>query len=310
MVQRGMVVLLLVGLALLVLLSLAGFLGWWTQPFEVLCHFRLHYAVALSVFAAGLWMLQQRLAALVAAGAILLNVLVIVPSVMSPPLRASDGDRSALLIWANLQRRQSALVAIADLARDRHADIVALTELPPGGAAAVRAALPGMQCFTPIVGRQTSFTTLVATREPCGATGQADNLVRPSDVVWLDVDGLRVIAAHPRPPINNVYTAERDAFIRAGIRAANGNASAVFVGDFNAAPWSPIAGEIRRAGFRRAHCGGAIAPTWRSRHVLFGLAIDHAYVSPEVRVRACSIGAGIGSDHWPLILEFVPPSPG
>lgn len=309
MVQRGLAALLLLGLALFTLLSRAGFLGWWTQPFEMLSHFRLHYAVVLSVFAAGLWVLRQRLAALVAAATVLLNVLVIAPSVMSPPFRAGEDDQSALLIWANLRRSQSALVAIADLARDRDADIVALTELPPGGAAAARAMLPWMQCLTPIVGRQTSFTTLIAAREPCGATGQADNLVRPSDAVWLDVDGLRVIAAHPRPPINNEYTVERDAFIRAGISAANGNAPAIFVGDFNAAPWSPIADEIRRAGFRRAHCGGAIAPTWRSRHVLFGLAIDHVYVSPDVRVRLCSIGAAIGSDHWPLILEFATSAP-
>src|SRR5262245_13362825 len=117
MAQRGLAILLLLGLALLVLLSLAGFLGWWTQPFEILSPFRVHYAVALSVFPTGLWVLRQRLAALVAAAAVLLNVLIIAPSVMSPPLGASDGDQTALLIWANLQHRQSALVAIGDLAR-------------------------------------------------------------------------------------------------------------------------------------------------------------------------------------------------
>ena len=309
MAQRGLATLLLLGLAVLVLLSLAGFLAWWTQPFEILSHFRPHYAVALSVLAAGFWVLRQRIAALVAAASVLLNVLVMAPSVASPPPQAGAEQQSALLIWANLRHNQSALAAIADLARDRSADIVALTELPPGGAAAVRAALPGMQCLTPIVGPQTSFTTLIAAREPCSATGQADNLARPTDAVWADIDGLRVIAAHPRPPINNEFTAERDAFIRAGISAATGAAPTIFVGDFNAAPWSPIADEVRRAGLRRAHCGGALAPTWRSRHVLFGLAIDHVYVSPDVSVRSCSIGAAIGSDHWPLILEFVGPAP-
>lgn len=308
MAQRGLAALLLLGLAVLVLLSLVGFLAWWTQPFEILSHFRPHYAIALSLFAAGLWVLRLRIAALVAAASVLLNVLVMAPSVVSPPLQADGEQQTALLIWANLRHNQSALAVIADLARNRNADIVALTELPPGDAAAVRAALPWMQCFTPIVGPQTSFTTLIAAREPCSATGQADNLVRPTDAVWANIDGLLVIAAHPRPPINNELTAERDAFIRAGISAANGAAPVIFVGDFNAAPWSPIADEIRRAGFRRAHCGAAIAPTWRSRHVLFGLAIDHVYVSPDVRVRSCAIGDAIGSDHWPLILEFARPA--
>lgn len=310
MVQRGLAALLLLGLALFALLSLAGFLAWWTQPFEILSHFRPHYAVALSVLAAGLWVLRQRRAAIVAAGMVLFNLLVMAPSMMSPPARAGGQDRPTLLIWANLRGSQSALLAVAELARNRDADIVALTELPNGGAAAVHEAFPQMQCFTSVVGRQTSFTTLVAARGPCEATGQADELARPSDVVWLDIDGVRVVAAHPPPPVNNEYTAERNAFIRAGIRAADGRAPAVYVGDFNAAPWAPIADEVRRAGLRRAHCGGSIAPTWRSRHVLFGLAIDHAYVSPEVRVRSCSIGAAIGSDHWPLILELAPRSPG
>lgn len=302
MVQRGLAALFLLGLALLASLSLTSFLGWWTQPFEILSHFRPHYTIALCVIGLGLWALKQNLAAIAALALITLNVLAIAPSSMSPP-RATDTPHTTL-IWANLLRQQSSLLAIADLVSAEAADIVALTELPPGGEAAVRAALPAMQCFTTIAGEQDTFSVLIAARQPCAASGQIDEFERPSDAVWADIEGVRVIATHPRPPINNEATAERDALIRAAMSRAAGRDRTVFVGDFNATPWSHIGGEVRRQGFRRAHCDGPLAPTWRSRNLLFGLAIDHAYVSPDVRVRSCAIGPSIGSDHWPLILEF------
>lgn len=246
-------------------------------------------------------------AAVMSSLVVLVNVAAIAPAVLATPTQARTGGVTVRIVWANLQRQDSALQAIVDLARSQRADILALTELPNGGVAAVQTLFPEARCITEIVGPQTPFSTVIASRKPCALRGYSQELPRPSDAVFVDVGDLRVAAIHPRPPWNNERTADRDAVIRAGLRAALGRPSSVFVGDFNATPWAHIADEVQRAGFRRAQCGSFLAPTWRSRWPLLGLPIDHVYLSDGVELRSCAIGRATGSDHWPLVVEVAMP---
>jgi endonuclease/exonuclease/phosphatase (EEP) superfamily protein YafD len=287
----------------LCLLTLGGFLARWTQPFELISHFRLHYAAAL--LGVGLLSASFRAwrASTLAACCLCVNLAAIVMSVLPAAPAAQSGGSQVRVVWANLERHELSLSLLAELARAQKADIVAITELPEGGADIVRNTFQDFACFTSPTDPPTPFTTMIVSREPCSRKGQASNLSRPSDAAYLDVEELRTVAIHPRPPGGKERTAERDGVIEAGVHLALGTPQAVLIGDFNATPWSPVLIDVRRRGFRRALCGAPLAPTWRSANPLFGLTIDHAYVYGDAAIADCRVGPDIGSDHRPLIVD-------
>lgn len=286
-------------------LTATAFLARWTQPFEIFSHFRLYYLFA-SAGLGGLFLLlkQPRLAAL-AAAVFAVNAVAIAASVSLPETTA-PGTETTRVIWANLLRRQDSLEAVAALARAEGADIVTLTELPPGRIDAVRLAFPDFACIIADPEATSPTATLIVAREPCTG-GAAPSTLRPYAAQYADVGVFRVAAVHGRPPWNNARTADRDAVNDAGARAVSEHPHGVLVGDFNATPWSPAMLDYRRLGLRRAACGGAIRHTWRSTQFPFyALPIDHALATRGVRITSCRVGAAIGSDHLPLIFDIAP----
>lgn len=286
-------------------LTATAFLSRWTQPFEIFSHFRLYYAIASLGLGLALLSLKQTRAAVIAATALIANVTAIATSI-SPPEPGSPDARTTRVIWANLLRRQDSLEAIAALAYAEHADIVTLTELPPGRIAAVREAFPGFACFIADMEATSPTATLIAAREPCTG-GAARTPLRPYAAQYADIGAYRISAVHGRPPWDNERTADRDAVNNAGAQAIANHPYGVLVGDFNATPWSPAMLNYRHLGLRRASCGGPITRTWRSTQFPFyALPIDHVLATASVRVTSCRVGAAIGSDHFPLVFDISP----
>lgn len=286
-------------------LTASAFLARWTQPFEILSHFRLYYAFASVALGVGLLLLKQKRATAIAAVAFAANAVAIATSVSFPEPADSSAERTRV-IWANLFRRQDSLEAIAALSRAERADIVMLTELPPGRIDAVRRAFPDFACFIADPDSTSPTATLIAARAPCTG-GAAPARVRPYAAQYADIGVFRVAAVHGRPPWNNERTADRDAVNNAGARAVADQPHGVLVGDFNATPWSPAMLTYRRLGLRRASCGGPVTRTWRSTQFPFyALPIDHVLATPSVRITSCRVGAPIGSDHLPLIFDIAP----
>lgn len=140
-------ILLLVGALGLAALTASAFLARWTQPFEILSHFRLYFAFAAAALAVTLLMLRQWRGAALAAAVLAANTAAIATSVTFTEQLSNKDAQTTRVIWSNLLRREQSLSAIAALARSEGADIVTLTELPPEGVAAVRRAFPDFQCF-------------------------------------------------------------------------------------------------------------------------------------------------------------------
>jgi endonuclease/exonuclease/phosphatase (EEP) superfamily protein YafD len=95
--------------------------------------------------------------------------------------------------------------------------------------------------------------------------------------------------------------------------------TAILGGDFNAAPWSFAARRVMlMSGMKPATTGQRswlpFALPRALRHL--GLPIDHALTKGGVEVRNVTILESVGSDHWPLLVEFAlaptsddPPAP-
>lgn len=289
--------------AALLALSLPGFFPREALAFELLAHFRVQFLTAaavlslLSVFAGSRW------ATLFAAAALVANATAVYGAMAAAEgLNAGRrGEPVVTIVWANLQEHPRALERVAALAQAEDADIVALTELTAGGVEAAMQALPGFECQTPVMGAANRLTTLILARS-CEAVGSS-RLPSPSDVVWLESGGLRVVAAHPIPPLSDSLWAARDQAIEAAVDLRSLSGPTVMVGDFNATPYTVAFEGAARAGLRRARCGGPFVSTWRSANPLLGLHIDHAFVSQGVRLVGCRAGPWSRSDHAPLVVQ-------
>ncbi len=302
--MRRLQIFLIVGIAGVASLTASAFLARWTQPFEIVSHFRLYFAFAAAALGVVLLVLRQWRGAALAAAVLATNAIAIGTSVTFTEQVSNEGAQTTRVIWSNLLRRKQSLDAIAALARAEGADIVTLTELPLGGIDAVRRAFPDFRCFIADADTSSPTATLIAARAPCSG-GAAPSSVRPYAAQYADVGIFRIAAVHGRPPWNNERTADRDNVNIAGATIVANHSHGLLVGDFNATPWSPMMLDLRRLGMRRASCGGPITRTWRSTGFpYYALPIDHVLSTASVVVSACRVGPAVGSDHFPLIFDI------
>lgn len=298
---------LITGTLILALLTAGAFYGHAQQPFEILSHFRAQFAAAALIVLLLALIGRSRWTALIAAATAATNIAVLVVDLrnLAPEQPAQAGAPAVTVIFANLEGRPDSLSAIAALAAAENADIVALTELTINGAADVRAKFADFACFTTPTGPLTPLTTMIAARAPCPAAGDS-TYENPSDVVYADFDALRVVALHPRPPWGTKRTVQRDEAIAAGLAMTSPTRPTLLIGDLNTTAYSEAMDPIGAAGYTRAGCGAPFATTWRDPMFLLGLAIDHAFVSPRLRLVSCRVGPWNSSDHAPLVVRVQP----
>lgn len=82
--------------------------------------------------------------------------------------------------------------------------------------------------------------------------------------------------------------------------------SALVVGDLNCTDGSPFFGRfLRDSGLRDSRLGFGRQPSWPAWS-WYRIAIDHAFLSPDLAVVGRRLGPPIGSDHLPVLLEIAP----
>lgn len=136
-----------------------------------------------------------------------------------------------------------------------------------------------------------------------------------AQVIW-EGRPVRLFATHPIPPMNSRYFQARNRHLELlaqQIRVkdqGSPEASTIVVGDLNLTPWSPWYERfLADAGLRDCIRGDGLAsltPTWyRWPMFPFGLVLDHGFCSGGLRCSNRKVLPEIGSDHRPVLLEFV-----
>jgi len=282
--------------------SMAGFLGILGQPFELLSNFRVQILILSALLIGPAAVTRDRSTIAMVLLAVTCNALGIAPQVLNTAPLVSANPTNTVVVWANLYHKQDALDRLANWVKTHPADVVAVTELPPGGEHALHKALPDFACIGGHQERGNPFAVGIAVRaSPC----YNQSSPKPADVQSLSPQGLTLIALHSRPPWDNRRLAERNRTITEAISLAIDDRS-VIVGDFNATPWSPVFRAMEGNHLRRADCGAPWRPSWRSQNPLFGLTLDQAWLGPAMGVVSCEFGPDIGSGHRPLVVVIGP----
>ena len=119
---------------------------------------------------------------------------------------------------------------------------------------------------------------------------------------------LRLIGAHPLPPVNSAYLKLRNEQLRSIAVEVRGrpDVSTVVAGDLNTSPWSSAFGDlVRDGGLRDTARGLGLQRTWPEAMWLMRIPIDHVLSTPDVAVGGRHLSVPIGSDHLGVVADLV-----
>lgn len=293
-----------------------GYLGWLHPAFDSFSHFRIHLAALLLLGVPLLWLLRYRPEAVFALvfGAAALVQTTGMPSIPGTSAAGASGqDESAnaavyRLLHMNLRFDNESTAAIS-LIGELRPDIVTLNEVSQQWKPrleALRAAYPyGVMCDSDkhiggvaILSRRPLAAGTATTCGDNGAFARAE----------FDIGGriVEIATLHLGWP----WPYEQPWQIRrVQPLLEQMGSTAILAGDFNAVPWSNAARQVESASNARLLRG--IGPTWLDRRAsdgmrrFMGLPIDNMLVKGGVVPLNVGTVAESGSDHLPILLEFL-----
>lgn len=318
---------LLVGLVVVLVLVPAGALtvarivqppgGAWVRLVAFTPYAFALYATALVLLVVawsrsrGPWRPVTGTCTLVAVAGVVMHGFWLAPAYVGSAEPAASGDRLRVMT-ANLMLGQAAPSQVVEVAVEEDVDVLVLQEVDDRSLARMRAA--GLDdVFAHSAGEPAAGAsgTVVLARRPVRQVTALDTGFGGYQVV---VEGVTLLAVHPRPPTGDVQDWTEDH--RTIRRAAHERATpTMIVGDLNATTDHRVVRELIGRGYRDAatEAGSRWQPTWPAdgEMRLFGvpvppmLALDHVLVNDALHaVRTESVSVD-GTDHRALLAEVV-----
>lgn len=299
-------VLLLGGLLVATVCALLAPVGW---PFELFAHFRVQYAVAAALVAAGLVAVGRPGFAVVAVALALYQALPLLQIARAGRTTAACTGPAFTVATVNLLYRNHDRQPVLDWLAAETPDLVIVQELTPEWAAELSRAAG--YAHRRLLTRRDAYGIGILSRWPLDhiqAVDLADDgLPSLSGVVEIHGRPVVVLGLHARWPITpRLLEARDDALRRAAHLIRSEPLPTVVIGDFNLTPFSPAFARFRAdSGLRDALAGAGWSPTWQAGFWPLALRIDHVLVPPSVCVNHAAVGPAIGSDHRPVVVGLV-----
>lgn len=290
--------------------TIAGFFGRFFWIFDFASSFRIQYFVCLGmasfVFMAG----KKRKAALVTGIFSTVNFILLVPFYLHFPVPHAAEGKMFRAVQANVHGANTDYERFIHFVDDVSPDFIAVEEYTFSWDAALKK-LHKKYPYVVSHPQGDNFGIAFFSRIPF-KSAEIKNIgpiAIPSTVARFEFNGrvLNVIGTHPVPPNGGQYVDFRNKQIESvGLFVKNLKGNVVILGDLNITPWTPALQDfLRIASLRDAREGYGVTPTWPVDSFLFiRFPIDYCLVSRDVSVRDFKRGPDIGSDHFPLVMDF------
>lgn len=288
-----------------------GFLGryWWV--FDLTSHFRIQY-LALSVSIGALCVLRRRwrLSFLFLILAIV-NVLPVSPYLLrNSASNAKHPPNTIRAVLINVHTQNRRFDRVRDFTLSTKPDFIVLEEVNSEWLQSLREikkALP----YSVEAAREDNFGIVLLSRHPLinSEVIHLGGAEVPSVLARIDVRGtvLTVLGTHPLPPGGREYSQLRKEQLAAIADFLNRQkGSKVLLGDLNTTPWNHYFRQlVEGTGLTDSARGFGLQPTWPTSVTVLRIPIDHCLLSPDLKAVERTIGPNVGSDHFPLIVDFV-----
>jgi endonuclease/exonuclease/phosphatase (EEP) superfamily protein YafD len=282
--------------------SVLAFLHDGHYVFEILDSLRYQFILSLAIGSAAALLCKRRYPAALYAMFLCLNLAVAYNPAPAGPCESGSGE-SLSVLSANLYFQNKKIDDVIKLVKRLQPDVVIFYEMKEESGNRLKE-LAKDYPFQNVFARDDGFGIGLYSRIKLESSRVffSEKLGIPH-IVSL-IKGFTVYGIHPLPPLNSVYTEDRNRLLR----SIEPTADLVVIGDMNAVPWSGILRETKkrlrlkdvRAGFR------TLLPTWSQPGFYFlGLPLDNCLVSERVRVEEFFIVPLPGSDHRAVFVRLV-----
>jgi endonuclease/exonuclease/phosphatase (EEP) superfamily protein YafD len=287
---------------------LAGFLGAVHPAFDTLAHFRLHLAAGLilvCVMALVLGARKPGTAGLAVAAVAVVSAWQALPL---PATRIAQAGPMHRLLFFNMRFDNRQPERVIDLLARTGADIVLLTEYSKILEVRLAALGKGYAYSFHCPEWREIGGTLMFSKFPIDADNRYCHAYAALGLARVNIDGVKVTiaSAHMRWPWP-ASGPRQLAAITPALETIGDNV--LMAGDFNATVWSHHMRKLAQLGGLALYPG--IGPTWILNPVpaslapYAGLPIDNVLSKGGVRIASARTLEAAGSDHLPVLVEFI-----
>lgn len=288
----------------LIFATIASYLEGWGWPLALFTHFRAQYVMGLAGTAVFALYVKQGKVAVSAALFCLLNLTGILP-LYTPMPETAVSPPTYRAVSLNVHHENLQYQQVITFIRQTNPDFFVLVEAPDTWVEAMQP----LRTVYPYLHRayyEGHESRMIFSQHPFVATDEVQDAERPSAVVQLDLNGrsFTLIAAHLSSPVRPENTPKQQQQL-ADLAAyiTHLNTPVMVLGDLNTTPWSAVFRQlVQESGLENGRIGFGIQPTWPVFLPL--IPIDHALVSPGITIHQFQTGPFVGSDHYPILVEF------
>ena len=117
---------------------------------------------------------------------------------------------------------------------------------------------------------------------------------------------LTLIGGHTSSPKTpQTFEVRNQELLELGKMASSRAGAVMLLGDMNCTSWSPYFQDMLTvSGLLDSRRGFGVDGSWPAAPLPLRIPIDHCLATPDVAIASRRIGAAVGSDHRPLIVDF------
>jgi endonuclease/exonuclease/phosphatase (EEP) superfamily protein YafD len=289
--------------------TLVGFLGRFSWFLDLFSHFRVQYLVGLGILGAVFLLARRWKTAAVFLLFASVNLATVLPLYVGAPSDAVGATETLRAMLINVNTHGGDPDRVGQVVREADPDILVLEEISDRWVRRLQW-LTQSHPHSRVQPRGDNFGIGLYSKLPLtqGRIVTIGDAGVPSIVATVETGQgkLGIVATHPVPPAGAAYSRWRNDQFDKLPKHVPSSLPVMLLGDLNTTPWNfHFKRLLKRTGLKDSAKGRGIQPTWRRYNPLFALPVDHCLHSADVSVVSRSIGAGVGSDHHPLIVDFV-----
>jgi endonuclease/exonuclease/phosphatase (EEP) superfamily protein YafD len=294
-------------LSALLLATLAGELGRFHWILDLFVHFKLQYAVCLAVAALIALVVRRPLLAAIAIAACAFNAWSVLAFAYAPA--PTQATRDFRLVSFNAAFWNDNYAEIGTFLEHSGADAVVVLEYSNEQIDGLRRHLPSFE-YASTGPADLRFGAAVLSRWPLARAETIELTSGGAAAAFAQAQFqehlVSIYGVHLNWPASSTSAPLRNAELeRLGQILAGCEGACVVAGDFNVTPWSHHYRRFeQRSGWQNCARGQGIVATWPDPVLPLGIPIDHCLASSDMSVAAFATGPAMGSDHFPIIIDF------
>ncbi len=276
---------------------------------ELFSHFRWQYVVVAAATIPLAWASGQRALAIACIGAFAIHAYALVEQRFAAAERGAGATRPLRIASFNVFYLNDEYDALIDYALRVSPDVLCLYETTADW----------QRGLTPLTSRY-AFSLFAGDGPRSGIACMSRivpiRVVPPTNDVglapWMELElesrGVRftLIATHLALPLGPRGSGARNRQLTILARQLRSLVQpVVLVGDFNLTPYSPLSTDfVTQSALRDCSRGRPLLPTWPTWFAPLWIPIDRCFVSRDIGLVRYATGPALGSDHYPLVIDF------